>query len=152
MLDAKTAKAIVDVVIRDPECQSRIQSRLRFPMPDSWGITGSIRNFGMALVGMDSSESKVERLVCTGIASASARAIDAAAKAGKLAGVAGSSPVDRFKPVAHTATEVMLKDKSTFVFDWHATLNLQNPMMYRSTLEWKRGRSGEVLESFRGWE
>ncbi|WP_144187076.1 hypothetical protein [Elioraea rosea] len=53
----------------------------------------------------------------------------------------------------HSATAVKVQDGKTYVFDWHGTLSLRNPLISRSLAEWKRGNDRfRVLYSvFQGW-
>ncbi len=60
--------------------------------------------------------------------------------------------VDRqIKGTAHTATGIIMTNNSGHVFDWHATLSTDNPMFFRSLLDWKADKGGTTYEEFSGW-
>jgi hypothetical protein len=64
-LSREIAEAIVKVVQQDPACQERIPSCLSYVLPDSWGIAGPLRNWGLVISGKDPSNRAVAGLVCT---------------------------------------------------------------------------------------
>jgi len=75
--------------------------------------------------------------VCTGIAEATAKAINAALKrapaGSSLAMVQRADSQDRVgTTTAHTATGIWMCDKANYVFDWHATLRVGDPILYKS--------------------
>jgi len=134
-----TAKAIVDTVARDPECNRRINSWLDPLIPDRLGIAGSVRNIGMMganlfnpfFKGPSAEETK---FVCVGIAEATANAINAAS----VPGVTKASDIDRTHwGTYHVATRIELSDGTTVVFDWHANLDPHNPRIFFSEMDWK---------------
>lgn len=150
-LTVDQAQAIVDAVSKDPAAREQVESWLAF-LPDSWGAAGWIRNFGFALVntytGKLAADSPwVEKRVCTGIAAAGVEAIEKSLPGG----VKKVHTVDRFDP-AHTATQVDMNDESSYVFDWHATLNVENPMIFPSVSNWQTLKKGGVtLANFEGF-
>lgn len=149
-LTRATAAAIVEAVDRDPMCRSNVNSFLRKVLPDSIGRTGSVRNFALALAMRDPSEEKYERWVCTGIAKLTSQAINRALDGGgTIPGVRQSECVDRFHPICHTATRITTRSGSDYVFDWHATLDTRNPMIYRLH-DWMACRGGVTFEKFQG--
>lgn len=100
MLNVATAKQIVRAVVKDSKSRKRIDSTLARVMPNSLGITGSLRNLGMIALNMDPTDPKVSALTCVGIADASSDAITAA----RIPGVKSSTSRDRDSwNVAHTA-------------------------------------------------
>ncbi len=133
-----TARTIVNTVATDPECIRRIDSWLAPLIPDSMGIAGSVRNIGM--MGIDlfnprygGPTAEETKFVCVGIAEASAAAINSA----NIAGVVTASDIDRTHlGTYHVATRIDLTSK-TVVFDWHANLELYNPRIFYSVMDWK---------------
>lgn len=162
---AELKRAVISAVERDAEAFRRTKSWLATILPDRLGVTGSVRNFGFAFANTfsggrlaDPTGAKIEALVCTGIASATAKAINNA----KIPGVMAST-INRFRPLDHTATLVYwlppdppgLGPKTTqwiaqnsgpgkaikpaeWVFDWHHTLNPSNPTVL-SKSSWMSG-------------
>lgn len=53
----------------------------------------------------------------------------------------------------HSATGVTVGDGKTYVFDWHETLALRCPVIYRSLDDWKTGREefSALFSTFQGW-
>ncbi|GGG25016.1 hypothetical protein GCM10010964_11300 [Caldovatus sediminis] len=95
------------------------------------------------------------RLVCTGIAATTAAAINKALRTAKpgssLALVARADSHDRQgTTTAHTATGIWMRDKSFHVFDWHATLQSDNPMLYASDAAFSAG-DGVLFAVFNGF-
>jgi hypothetical protein len=156
------ALAIVTVVENDPECKRRIDSPLSTLLPDDWGLAGGIRNFGFALAetykaladGRYSAQPSAAQddLVCYGIRDATIDALKTAilgtAPGGSLSLVADVGYVIRDNPIVHTATLVTLVDKSDYVFDWHATLNPGNPLIYPSAKAFEENRDSVHFAAF----
>ncbi|WP_424810986.1 hypothetical protein [Roseococcus sp. YIM B11640] len=104
-----------------------------------------------------------EDQACTNIADVTKRAILAGIKRGTLSHwIADSwrldrepSPTDASNHVIayHSATAVQTHDKKTYVFDWHATLMLRNPLISRSADEWLKGNDHfrSAYSTFQGW-
>jgi hypothetical protein len=95
---------------------------------------------------------------CTEIANATFRAIEKHAGKGRMTWVTSAGPIDRYPtkggPIAyHTATFVTVGDGRRYVFDWHATLLIGNPVIYRNTEDFVAGRDGRaaLYSMFRGW-
>lgn len=97
---------------------------------------------------------------CTNIADVTERAINAAIGNGTLPQWITKAWHESRVPspdnnvyAYHSATAVQVGDGKTYVFDWHATLSLRNPLISRSAAEWKRGNDKyRVLYSvFQGW-
>jgi hypothetical protein len=155
-LSKKTAIAIIDAVASDSESQATINVRSNDSpatkvVPASWGITGALRNFAHVISFSDPTDPKVERLLCTGIARTTSRAIDE-----KLSGTPGipevskTEVVSREKPISHTATVIVMKDGSKYVFDWHKSLDVHNPWIYKLD-DWKLNQGGLRFLEFKGW-
>lgn len=161
MLTISDAKSIANVVIRDSESSKRISSDVASMLPSSWGIAGGLRNAGYVALGMatlgnygDPSEAEFADRVCTGISDACSAAINAAvaAKDPSVRRVARATPISRvYRGVDHTAVQIAMIDKQNHVFDWHATLEARNPMLFASTADWLVDKGGVTLDNFRGF-
>lgn len=157
-LSKYTATQVVSAVRNDPECVRRIKSVI----PDLRGYAGSVRNLAYIFSGKDSGNPKVAAEVCTGIAEQTALAINNALrpldhvgrpeKGSAIPDVATANTFDRVHHATyHTATVVSMKDGSRYVFDWHATLNVDNPMVYESPERWQIDKGGVQLKHFSGY-
>ncbi len=154
MLTSSDAKAIITVVVADTESSKRISSNLDVLMPDSWGLTGAVRNWGYVLSFQDPTEQETANTVCTGIAEATVKAINRGIenKLPSLKRIAKAMEVNRVRNgVYHTATGIMTIDKFGYVFDWHATLAASNPMIYPSIDDWKKDNGGVTAETLKGF-
>ena len=155
-LSKAVAKAIVTAVSGDTESHSRITGDLKSNsgsmLPDSWGISGAVRNWGHVLTGKDPTEKAVADTVCTGIADATSEAINRALKTKPgIPEIKVSTTIDReLNGVHHTATLVQMVDETSYVFDWHATLNVLNPMIFKPA-GWKKDNHGVLFTRFEGF-
>jgi hypothetical protein len=162
MLTVEEATGICGVVASDPESSKRIDSDLDSLVPASWGIAGGLRNAGYVALGMvtfgrygDPTEPEFANRVCTGISDAASLALNRAAARGdaRLRNLQGATPVSRIlKGVDHTAVQIEMKDGQKHVLDWHATLDAQNPLMFRTPGQWVKGEGGVPRRDFRGWK
>lgn len=175
------ASAIVKVVENDSECRRFIPEVSPFAIGQK--AAGSLRNLtnmtaeGMAWLGVRAVEivggephvTKVAKdywekqgidQACTNIADVTERAINTGIRQGLIPPWATSAwhasrvPSPDNNVIAyHSATAVQVQDGKTYVFDWHATLSLRNPLISRSLKEWERGNDKyRVLYSvFQGW-
>lgn len=180
-LPRSIAAAIVDVVARDAGCQRLIP--VVSPYAVGQNAAGSLRNLtnmsmeGMAWVGMrlvevaggtpeatrhakDYWEKQGMGQSCTAIAAATEAAINAAVGTGDLprwvrgaASIARRPEPDNAVHAHHDATSVTVGDGKAYVFDWHATLSLRNPLISRSAAEWRKGndRYRVLFSVFQGW-
>lgn len=147
-LSVVTATRIVSAVVQDSESRKRIDSPLAKVLPDRLGVAGGVRNVWMILQGNDGSEPEAAKLSCVGIADATSEAINGA----KIPGVASATMHDRPNTkTEHTATLVVMEDGSEYVFDWHTTLKVHEPMIYRKK-EWDRASGGVLFSAFKGFE
>ncbi len=116
------------------------------------GWAGGARNMGMFFTGADPSEPEIAQYACTGIAEATAIVLHKAIASGRLQGVLVADSVSRVPGPSvtayHTATLVELPGGKA-VFDWHATLQPDNPKI-SSLTNWKVAGPGENLRSFQG--
>lgn len=161
MLNRTEAQAIAALIAADPEASKRIDSNIEAVIPASWGLAGGLRNAGYVALGMlslgrlaDPSEPEYANRVCTGISDAAVAAIHAAVKSRQAAlrRVREAQQVDRdLHGVAHTAVRVEMIDGQFHVFDWHATLDADNPMLFKSVAGWLGGQGGTTLADFKGF-
>jgi hypothetical protein len=160
MLFLDDATAIASVVSNDPEASKRISSYVSKVLPDSWGIAGSLRNTGYVLTNMatlgryaDPTDKATADRVCTGIADAASIAINKAIpKYTMLWRFVSSTTVSRvLHKTSHTATSVLMVDGQSHLFDWHATLSAQDPMLFKTVADWLVGKGGVTLKDFGGF-
>ena len=127
-LTKEQAGAIIKVVENDADSVKVINSWLRKVLPDRWGMAGGLRNLGYIMTGQDPTDPQVAAMVCTGIANATSRCIDRSKS--QLPGVREATIVNRVHwGTDHTATLIHMHDNTSYVFDWHATLNASNPLI-----------------------
>ncbi len=175
------AAAIVQVVAEDAECRRVIPvvSPYNF-MQRAAGGTRNLVNMtaeGTADFLVDATRflhmqpsatkalrSRLEKVgedeACTNVADVTKRAINAAIQAKRIqpwvteAWTCDRSPGPNNNIIAyHSATAVKTGNSKTYVFDWHATLMLRNPLISRSLEEWTRGddRYRSAFSTFQGW-
>jgi len=162
MLTIEEATNIATVVSNDPEASKRIDSNIDGLIPASWGISGGLRNAGYVAMGMvtlgnyaDPSEPEFANRVCTGISDAASAALNRSVAIGnaRLQSIKSAVPISRLlSGVDHTAVQVEMQDGQKHVFDWHATLDADNPMVFQSPAKWLKGEGGVPLKEFRGWK
>jgi len=67
----------------------------------------------------------------------------------------GAGPVDRTPSDPphdfHTATAVTVTNAKIYVFDWHSTLDIGNPLIFASPEAFKAGRNPVKYAHFWGW-
>lgn len=175
------AAAIVDVVAGDAECRQYIPTVSPFFLAQRGA--GGLRNFvnmsaeGASWVGVKAVEllggkpdatqrlkDRREKLgadqACTNIAHVTDKAISLGIQQKRIPQwVVAVRPVSREPSKGnhvladHTATGVQTADGKVYVFDWHATLMLRNPLISRSLDEWQRGddRYRSAFSTFQGW-
>ena len=149
MLTKQAADQIVSSVKSDSESVRRIDSWIKKVVPDHWGISGGIRNLGYLLTLQDPSDPSIAAKVCYGIAMATSERIERSR--GFIREVARAGLVDRaHRGVAHVGTLVVMRDGSSYVFDWHATLNVDDPLISRA-LDWNEDRNAVLYSQFRGF-
>lgn len=151
------ATAIVDTVAADALSTTRINksnadSVLTRVMPESWGASGAMRNWGFIAVGASPDMDQAGQFVCVGIQQATEKALESKLKTpGGLPGVKSVGEASRNGTLGtyHVATLITMDDGSEYVFDWHATLNTRNPMISRHA-DWKRSSGGMPYATFSG--
>ena len=162
MLTKAEATDFTAIVAKDPEASKRIDSNLDGLVPASWGIAGGLRNAGYVALGMvtfgklgDPTEPEYANRVCTGISDASSTALNnAVAKDdARVRNLLSAVPISRaLNGIDHTAVQVVMRDGQKHVFDWHATLDADNPLLFRSPASWIKGEGGVTLKEFGGWK
>jgi hypothetical protein len=147
--DADTCRRIGKPVssedlLHDPTMVSIFKKRL-----EELGAAGGFRNATLMFL---MSTDELNEINCAGIAAASVKPLVAAIAAGKLPEVkkAGANYRETgvFK-VGHYATWISMSDGSEYMFDWHATLNPNNPAISTPAL-WSTGASGINYVNFKG--
>jgi hypothetical protein len=133
---------LVEVVRNDPECINRITSPLRFLPAGMAGWTRDARVMGSDIVtGKDPTPEK-QKFICNGIDEGAQEAIGKA----KLAFVKTVGTADRqggyFREAgvivgSHVATRVDFADGHTVVFDWWATMDINDPLLFPSTRDFE---------------
>jgi hypothetical protein len=152
-LDAHTSALVVAAVFNDAKCREIIPTQSVSSTPSTW--RGFHRNFDYNVFGgkhPDTDEYTQDR-VCYGIAAHTAMAIGDQVrnrKAGEVRTAGITRERSRFG-FRHTATLVKMKDGSEYVFDWHATLDILNPLLYRSEDHWARDQGGVFYMDFQSW-
>jgi len=178
-LKMETAGAIVSVVKNDPTCKKNISSVLAYILPDDAGVTGATRNFLMVLAdspnylledvvnfvgGLDTAKERyvapklfpntdpnVDKLICTGIADATAAVISTALKTNRaLDLVETAAMLSRETGISHAGTHITMKDGTDYVFDWHTTLAPEDPTIYL-TKNWHQCTGGTLYSKFGGF-
>lgn len=93
--------------------------------------------------------------ICVGIAEATRDAINKAltraGAASSLGQVKSASLEARSTTVTHAATGITMQDGSQYIFDWHCTLRLGDPMLFPSIKDWDATEKGELFSVFAGW-
>jgi hypothetical protein len=155
-LTRSVAAQIVETVEKDAECKKRIPKVYGARVLGNLGIAGSLRNLAnpkMFVVPNYQPTQEESDLACTGIAEATSKALNARAKKEVSFPVAKSDSVSRESQVLgvhHTATSVTLRTGESFVFDWHATLMIGNPMIHPSVDAWMHDVDGILYSQWTG--
>jgi hypothetical protein len=89
------------------------------------------------------------RLLCLGIVVVTQKAI--LAQRNTLPEMASCAAVSRVHwGVHHSATWIRMKDGSEYVFDWHATLNIFDPLLSRNE-DWPEAKGAVFRRHFTGF-
>ena len=90
--------------------------------------------------------------ICVGVAEATRDAIKAAirraAPGSSLGLIRDADQADRDSTTAHAATGVTMKDGKRYIFDWHCTLRIGDPMIFASQQDWDRTEGGVLFSMF----
>jgi hypothetical protein len=167
-LSKETARKIINVVKTDTDCQKAVS----FDSNDAsdWisllggtyfmmgGISpGSVRNAYYItknlLLGREIEQDDYQSSrICIGIVASTVKALSRALMQKRLPevkAVSGSSRV--LHGIHHTATWVRLADETEYVFDWHPTLDLENPMLSKAD-DWNRNGLSTPYALFGGFK
>lgn len=163
-MTSKELKDIVDFIKKDPEAQRRANSYLAEILPDSLGIAGGIRNaplfaseFIPQLLGFGDTDfiknlsDENYKIICGGIAEATAKVIQDEINKGNPLFKSLKSVKPDFRVLDgwdHAATKFTEKNGSTFVLDYHQTLNIDNPLVFPSFEDWEKGKNGQTYEDY----
>jgi len=140
-LSKSTASRVVAAVFSDATCRKAIPTR------------SSGRRVFTYLAGERREQSPEYRLSPNGLGSSSvarctALAIAGAQHKGKISQVLFVSEVPGR---THEATLLEMADGSKCVFDWYATLDILNPLLYPSHEDWAAERASIFYQHFNGW-
>ena len=96
-----------------------------------------------------------DRQACTGVAETTARVLNAAVGKSGYEFPGQRRPGDRTPNDPphdyHTATEVAVTGDHEYVFDWHSTLDIGDPLIFPSPAAFKAGRPSVRYSQFWGW-
>ena len=160
-LTVETVRKICDIVNKDTDCRSVINADVPSPVLQLTGLAGAARN--LVLISGDiipplATRSinemlgrKVDntKLLCLGITVATQKAILRERKS--LPELHACAAISRVHwGVHHTATWVRMKDDSEYAFDWHATLNIYDPLLSRAE-EWMEAKGAVFARNFGGF-
>jgi len=95
---------------------------------------------------------RVDRLICTGIAEATAKVINSSLKTSTILSgtVESANMTGRNTGIAHAGTLVKMLDGSKYIFDWHMTLSVGNPLIFRAE-NWHQRTGGKEFDKFIGF-
>jgi hypothetical protein len=133
-LSVETATMIVNAVAADGACKNAVQPSpifdTLFAVPmlglEVTGLAGSARNLAMIFQGKGAGDKDFDEKICLGIAMVTANAIR---KAG-IPGIRSVATAHREHwGVHHEGTWIRMTDESQYVFDWHATLRVRDPLI-----------------------
>jgi len=159
-LSRETAGKIVEVVAADANCRKAIQPKpeLDFLNPGTAlllefsHLAGSVRNLAMMAQGKYVGDPVFDERICSGIAVVTQNAIYAAIKQGKLPDVRTAGATHRVhRTVHHQATSIDMIDGSIYVFDWHATLKIQDPVISKLD-DWRNAENAINYVMFFGFK
>ncbi len=96
---------------------------------------------------------RVDRIICTGIAEETAKAINRAIASSTILSqhVKTARMADRNTGMAHAGTLVQMVNSRQFIFDWHMTLAPDNPIIFRAE-DWHNRRGGVPYSKFNGFD
>lgn len=133
-------RKIIEVVKNDAESSSRLSSPLRYLPLAGWLRDASVMGPDM-FTGNDPTPEK-SKMICNGIEDATNAAILSAklpfVRNVETANRQGGFNVEAGLIVgAHVATRVDFVDGQTIVFDWWATMNIDDPLLYPSNRDFE---------------
>jgi hypothetical protein len=171
------ADAIVKAVRADAQCLLLLPRISAFKVFGGIGHAGTARNFANAwTMGLADADKFVmdkagfpeagsltreywrrlgDRQACTGVAEATARVLTAAAGKPGYEFLVSAGPEDRTPSDPpcdyHTATAVTVTGGHVYVFDWHSTLDIGDPLIFPSPAAFKKGHGAVRYSLFWGW-
>jgi hypothetical protein len=151
-LNKANAKLIVDAVKSDPAAIAQINSLFRI-LPAGWA--GGTRNFFLMIKDWDAEDEETVKLVCVGIADVTERVINRLIQKNQgnpdYPFVRAETVTTNSRAVYHVATGVKMKNGNTYVFDWHATLDVEDPLIFRTVYDWDLKIGGSTFSNFKGF-
>ncbi len=163
-LSKSTASKIIEVISVDVECRRAIQPKpslaslnpITSLLLEFTHTAGSVRNIPLVLKSIvekkkPEDDPEMTRRLCLGIVAATVKPLIMAVRQGKLPGVHTAGAVSRVHwGVDHMATWIRMEDASEYAFDWHATLNINNPAISRAA-DWDAARNAISYLFFSGF-
>lgn len=152
-LSLQTARKVVEIVDSDADCRRVISDPFKSFLLEKAGLAGSARNaallaFGWAF-GKGEGTDEFNDLICQGIAQYTFKALfKNISKIPELRAVATSHR--KHLGTHHEATWLRMTDDSEYIFDWHATLNIYNPLISRAD-KWQKAEDQIPLIHFGGF-
>jgi hypothetical protein len=172
-LTREMADKIVAAVRSDPQSRKLLTGTTAFRFFAPIGHAGTARNltnaFAFGLARIDSVfqteaagrrtraywSDKGDAEACTAVGATTARVLNKVARQPGFEFLLEASALDRLPsdPMNdfHTATQVTVAPGKSYVFDWHATLSLECPLIFPSPVAFKAGRPVVKYLHFWGW-
>jgi hypothetical protein len=164
-LSKETAGKIIDSVAVDVNCRKAIDPNpnLGFlnPLTGLWleatHLAGAVRNIPLVLKSIalnkkPEDDAEMTNKLCIGIVAVTVKAIIGAVRQGKLPGVHTAGSIHRVHwGTDHDATWIRMEDDSEYVFDWHATLKIYDPVINKAD-EWVKAQLGINYVLFSGFK
>ena len=173
-LTREMADAIVKAVGNDASCRLLLPRWSAFKVFGGIGHAGTARNLwnnsaeniaglekrGLDRIGFPETGKLIrdhwdrvgDTQACTGVAETTARTLTRVAGTPGYEFLVRASALDRSPNDSfHTATEVDVSNGKSYVFDWHATLDISDPLIFASPEAFKAGRNPVRYAQFWGW-
>jgi hypothetical protein len=161
MLSREDVDAIISLIDSDAHASLEINdslgnnSGIGALVPDK--IAGGLRNLKFLLSGKNqNTDGDVYLRVCIGIADTTSSLINAyirrrpALRRIRKAGTVTRN-IDAMILPEHTATTIEMVDGQVHVLDWHSSLNVKNPVMYKTVTDFHSDRS-VMYRDWKGWD
>ena len=154
-LSKGTAAKIIGAVLCDAESRRRI-GRVRGVIKPGTPSAGTLRNIGLRVKsfteGKDSTDKEYADLTCDGIYKATSLAIDRVVST--IPEMKRTFCAESYKwrgMNQHVATGIEMIDGNQYVFDWHATLDLFNPLLFETYDNFKKDEKSIEYKFFSGF-
>ncbi|HEY9024810.1 MAG TPA: hypothetical protein VIP05_10940 [Burkholderiaceae bacterium] len=169
------ADRIVTAVLHDPVCRTRLPATSGFKVFGGIHQAGTARNLVNASAqSLAFADRKLSQFVghdlgpgiedywdqvgsdeaCTGVAAVTAKALSKTLGLRDYEFLLDARTIDRFPTDPahdfHTATAVTVTGDHVFVFDWHSTLALGNPLIFPSDTAFRNGGPSVLYSAFWG--